>query len=71
MTKSESLSDLIIDRTVKFMTTLPHRSLTDSIVILDNTPPQCVPECVPDKYPPTTTHLLPNYYFPDLSLFEK
>jgi hypothetical protein len=39
--------------------------------ILTLTPPQCVPECVPVRFPPPTTSLLLNYYLPDLSPFRQ
>ncbi len=61
--------------TVELMTTLLHRNthmlFTDSTPILTLTPPQCVPKCVPVRFPPPTTSLLSAYYLPDLSPFEK
>ena len=60
---------------VKLMTNLLHHNthmlLTGPPPILTLTPPQCVPECVPVRFPPPTTSLLSAYYLPDLSPFGK
>ena len=62
MGQSETLSHLRIEGTAKFMTNLLHMLLTDSIVILVKSYPQCAPTSAPTKYPPSTTQLLPKYY---------
>ena len=67
----ERVSHLRLEGTVNLMTTSSHILLTDSTVILDNTHPQCAPISAPTMYYQSTTQLLLNYYFPDLSLLEK